>query len=468
MAGKQSRREALKGLGLSLGAAVLGLEGFSLHKQGTIEYSLGYERVYNPFTPLTGKPLTAITCGAGSRGNTYGNYALNFPEQIKIIGVAEPIPVRNDRYAQKHQIDDANRFTTWEHVFDRPKFADVILITMPDHLHYEPCIRALSMGYDVLLEKPMAQTAAQCREIDAMVQKTGRIVGVCHVLRYAPYFIRMKQLVDSGAIGDLISVQHLEPIEHIHMSHSYVRGNWHDSKASTPIILAKSCHDLDILRWIIGKPCKQVAAMGSLKWFRSANAPAGSTSRCLDGCAVEQTCPYSARKIYLTSRNWTYVFDLPEESGKQPEAILEYLKTTNYGRCVYRMENDQPDHYITSLLFDDNITANFSMEAFTSYGGRRSRLMGAMGDMVGDMNELVLTDFRTGETRTMKPREEEVAKFRNSGHGGGDWMLMRDFVEAVAAHDPGKLTTTVNESLESHLIGFAAEESRTRGKIIRL
>ncbi len=468
MAGKLTRREALKGIGLTLGATALGFSGSGRDLSRTLEYSLGYDRVYEPLAGNSGRQLSAITCGAGSRGNTYGNYALSFPDQIRIVGVAEPVQIRNERYAKKHSIRDENRFNTWEQVFDRPKWADVILITMPDHLHYEPCLRALSMGYDVLLEKPMAQTAEQCREIDRMVTRTGRIVGVCHVLRYAPYFIRMHQLVNSGAIGDLVSVQHLEPIEHIHMSHSYVRGNWHSSRASTPIILAKSCHDLDILRWIIGKPCRQIAAMGDLKWFTRQNAPEGSTERCLGGCSVEKECPYSAAKVYAETRNWTYVFDLPEEKEKQTGAVMELLKTTNYGRCVYRMDNDQPDHYITSMMFDGNITAAFSMEAFTSYGGRRTRLMGAMGDLYGDMHELHLTDFRNNQTVRMVPAEEELWKYKNSGHGGGDWMLMRNFLEAVIQQDPAFLTTTVSQSLESHIMGFAAEESRKNGKVIRL
>jgi predicted dehydrogenase len=382
--------------------------------------------------------------------------------------VAEPIAIRNERYTRKHDIPDENRFNTWEDVFKRPKFADAIIITMPDNLHYVPCMTALEMGYDVLLEKPMAQTAQQCRDILAKTRQTGRIVAICHVLRYSPYFIKMKSLIESGAIGEPVSFQHMEPIEHIHMSHSYVRGNWHDSKQTTPIILAKSCHDLDILRWMIGKKSIRIAAMGDLKWFRSDNAPEGSTDRCMNGCAVEAECPYSALKIYFRERGWLYVFDLPEDKEKQGDAILEYLRTTNYGRCVYRMDNDQPDHYITTIQFDDHITAAFSMEALTSYGGRRTRVMGSMGDMTGDMEELKVTDFRTKKSITLVPKAEDVENYRNSGHGGGDWFLMRDFVQAVANQDPKYLTSTIDQSIESHLMGFAAEESRKTGKIVKV
>jgi predicted dehydrogenase len=463
-----TRRQAIRTMGLSIGAAAFGMNAFALGNTRVDEYGLNLNEIYSPIDNPLNRPLTAITCGAGSRGNVYGNYAVNFPGQINIIGVAEPIALRNERYAKKHVIADENRFQTWEDVFTRPKFADAIIITMPDHLHYEPCLRAMELGYDVLLEKPMAQTADQCREILAMTRKTGRIVAVCHVLRYSPYFIKMKELIGAGAIGELISIQHLEPIEHIHMSHSYVRGNWHDSKETTPIILAKSCHDLDILRWMTGKKCTDIVAMGDLKWFRKENAPAGSTDRCMNGCAVEAECPYSALKIYHRNRSWLYVFDLPEEKEQQGGAILEYLRTTNYGRCVYRMENDQPDHYITSIRFEDHITASFSMEAFTSYGGRRTRIMGSMGDLVGDMNELTVNDFKTNKSTTLVPKAEDVEDYKNSGHGGGDWFLMRDFVMAVANQDPKYLTSTIDQSIESHLIGFAAEESRKTNRVVKV
>ncbi|MCC9168427.1 Gfo/Idh/MocA family protein [Pontibacter harenae] len=457
-----NRRNLLKSLGLSIGAAVISTE--SLAKLGENKY--GYTLPENPLYKPMDKPVTAITIGAGSRGNVYGNFAAKYPEQMNIVGVAEPIKLRNDRYTKKHNIPEANRFDTWEDVFNRPKFADAVIISTPDNLHYAPCMKALSMGYDILLEKPIAPTEKECRNILALAKKEGRIVAVCHVLRYAPYFVKMKELISQGAVGEVVSVQHFEPIEHTHMAHSYVRGNWHNSKETTPIILAKSCHDLDIIKWVINKPSKQIVAMGDLKWFRRENAPEGSTARCTDGCAVERECPYSAIRHYHDDRRRLSVLNLPDDKSKHGEVIMERLKTTNYGRCVYRMENDQPDHYITSIMFEDNVTANFSMEAFTSYHGRRTRIMGAMGDMVGDMDELVVTDFRTGKSTKFVPKAEDVEGYKNSGHGGGDWFLVKDFVQAVSQQNPALLTSTIDESIESHIMGFMAEESRKKGKVM--
>ncbi|MFC6996800.1 Gfo/Idh/MocA family protein [Rufibacter roseus] len=459
-----NRRNLLKSLGLSIGAAVISTEALASLGDNRYSYKIPENPLYKPMA----KPVTAVSIGAGNRGSVYGNFAAKFPDQLKIVGVAEPIEFRNDRHATTHDIPAENRFMTWEDVFKRPKFADAVIIATPDNMHYEPCMKALAMGYDILLEKPIAPTEKECRDILELAHKTGRIVAVCHVLRYAPYFVKMKELIAQGAIGEVISVQHFEPIEHTHMAHSYVRGNWHNSKETTPIILAKSCHDLDIIKWVINKPSKQIIAMGDLKWFRKENAPEGSTARCTDGCKVERECPYSAIKEYHDRRSRTKVLDLPADKSKHSEAIMDRLRTTNYGRCVYRMENDQPDHYITSIMFGDGVTANFSMEAFTSYHGRRTRVMGSMGDMVGDMDELEVTDFRTRKSVKFIPKAEDVEGYKNSGHGGGDWLMVRDFVQAVAQQNPSLLTSTIDESIESHIMGFMAEESRKKGKVMNI
>lgn len=445
MSKNYTRRETFKTLGLALGS-VLPLSLLAQDENGNTLHLPSKESI------KTTKTITAITLGAGDRGNIYGNYALAYPDQLDIVGVAEPMNIRNERYAAAHNIKDKYRFDTWEDVFERPKFADAIIITTPDVLHYGPCMKALEMGYDVLLEKPIAPTEKECKDILQLAQKTNRIVAVCHVLRYAPYFQKLHSLIQDGAIGKLVSLQHFEPIQHVHMSHSYVRGNWHDSKATTPIILAKSCHDLDIMRWLVDSPCEQVNAFGDLTWFKMENAPEGSTERCIDGCAVEKQCPYSAKRIYYDKQTWLHHFDLPENPDLHPEAIMEYLRSSNYGRCVYRMENDQPDHYTMNLKFKNGVTASFNMEAFTSYHGRRTRVMGSMGDIVGDMESFTYTDFRTGK--------QQRWSHSSDSHGGGDWRLVSDFLAAVDSRNPNMLTSTIDASVESHLMGFEAEKSR--------
>ncbi len=453
MSKQWTRRDALRALGLSAGAAAFPFSSWAKTENGL--------PILLPENKMTlDKPVTAITLGAGNRGNVYGGYALQHANQLNIIGVAEPIAIRNERYAQKHTIKTENRFNTWEDVFKKPKFADAVIISTPDNLHYGPCMKALEMGYDILLEKPISPSEKECRNILNLAKKTGRIVAVCHVLRYSPYFVKLKEIMNSGVLGEIISIQHLEPIEHIHMSHSYVRGNWHNSKLTTPIILAKSCHDLDIIRWMLGKPCKSIQAFGNLKWFKEKNAPAGSTARCSDGCAVEDKCPYSALEIYYRKKLRTHVFDLPDDTNKQADYILQQLKTTNYGRCVYRMDNDQPDHYTTNILFEDGLTAAFSMEAFTSYEGRRTRVMGSLGDIVGDMSSFVMTDFLTGQKTEWKQSTD--------AHGGGDWRLVANWIQAISKNDSTLLTSTIDQSIESHIMGFMAEESRKTNQVMQV
>lgn len=447
MSKRISRRDLLKFMGVAAGATSIPVSSWAFND--------GAEKILMPLNGMPkaiDKPITAITCGAGNRGNVYGGYSLKYADQLDIVGVAEPIKIRNERYATKHNIPAENRFDTWEDVFKKPKFADAVIITTPDNLHYGPCMAALKMGYDVLLEKPISPSEKECRDILQLAKKNKRIVAVCHVLRYAPYFVKLKEMIHNGSIGEVISIQHMEPISHVHMSHSYVRGNWHNSKATTPIILAKSCHDLDIIKWLLDKNCEHIQAFGDLKWFKQENAPNGSAERCVDGCAIEGTCPYSAKRIYLDRRSWLHHFDLPEDKSKHADTIMDYLKNSNYGRCVYRMDNDQPDHYTTNIQFTNNVTAAFSMEAFTSYDGRRTRVMGSMGDIVGDMNSFTHTDFRTGK--------ETEWKQDTDGHGGGDWRLVADWIQAVSHQDSSLLTSTIDASIESHLMGFAAEKSR--------
>jgi predicted dehydrogenase len=411
------------------------------------------QRAQNP-----GRPVTAIVIGAGSRGwGAYSSYGLRYRDELKVVGVAEPIPYRRERMAKAFNIPEKHQFVTWEHVFEIPKFADALIVTTPDDLHYGPAMAGLEMGYDMILEKVIAQTWTQCNDILKLAEKQDAIVAVCHVLRYNPYFRKLKEVVDSGAIGEVVSVQHLEPVERIHMSHSFVRGNWGNAEKSNPMILSKSCHDTDLLRWIIGRPCERVSSFGGLALFRKEKAPAGSTKRCTGGCAVERECPYSARKIYLEGRTWLHHLKLEEVNEK---TILRELNNGPYGRCVYHCDNDVVDHQVANFEFNGGITAAFSMEAHTHYGGRRTRMFGTGGDLYGDEKTLTITSAATGKQEVWDARK---ALNRDSGHGGGDHGLVHDFVRAVWAGDPGLLTSTIQVSMESHLMGFQAEASRLDG-----
>ncbi len=413
------------------------------------------------------KPVTVAIIGAGNRGSVYASYAERFPDCMKVVGVADINKHRQQLMAKAHNVPAEHVFNDWSEAFKVPKFADVIVVSLPDNLHYEPAMKAIEMGYHLLLEKPIAPTEKECAAIRDLAMKKGTIVGVCHVLRYAPYFVALKQVLDSGRIGKIMSIQHLEPIKYAHMAHSYVRGNWHRSDETTPIVLAKSCHDLDIIRWLANSPCKSIAAYGDLSFFTHENRPEGAPARCTDGCPHEATCPYSAIDIYMRKGEYTYVFDNlpPKKDPARKDEIRKRLEITNYGRCVFDMDNDQCDHYVASMEFENGITAAFSMEAFLTKGGRYTRIMGTTGDIVGDMKTFTLTDFRTRKKYIWDPKEiEEVEMYKGSGHGGGDLALVRDFVTAVAKNDPSYLSSQVDVSVESHIMGFRAEQSRKSNK----
>jgi predicted dehydrogenase len=453
-----NRRSAIKSIGtLGLGVSIAPSLGKNLIES---EYSFPVPSNHIEID----KPVTAIVIGAGNRGNTYAGYSKKYGTELKIVGVAEPIELRKERFSEKYEIPKNQQFATWEDVFKVKKFADVCIITTPDHLHHGPAMAAMQMGYHLLLEKPIAQSWEECRDILKQSKKTNNIVAVCHVLRYTPYFRKMKDVVQSGVLGDLVSIQHLEPVEHIHMSHSFVRGNWRKTSESNPIILAKSCHDMDILRWVIDKNAKEVHSFGSLKLFKKENAPEGSTLRCTDGCKVEATCPYSALRIYHRKRIWLHHFDLPTE-GDKGDAIMQNLIEGPYGRCVYQCDNDVNDHQVTNFLFDEEITAAFSLEALTSYWGRRTRIMGTMGDLVGDETDLIVNNFRTDETTKWNIKDNATI---SSGHGGGDYGLVSDFVQAVFQKNPAVLTSTIDASMESHLMAFKAEESRKNHTVSKI
>jgi predicted dehydrogenase len=441
-----SSRKLLRSLTIAKDNAVL------KWKEVAATFGLHDDVYFNPLHKKITTPVTAILIGAGHRGSIYASYATKYPKELEIVGVADSNTQRLKKAASIHAVAPEHCFDAWQDVFVHKKFADAVIIATPDDLHTGPCLAALDAGYDVLLEKPIARTEAECRQILQRATETNRIVGVCHVLRYSPYFRELKEVLDAGLIGEIISVQHMEPIEHVHMSHSYVRGKWKNSKKATPIILAKSCHDTDIIRWLVNSPVHDVHCFGNLRWFTNANAPNGSTERCTDGCQVEGLCPYSALQIYYRDRKRLYVFDLPDDKSKWDEAILQQLKTTDYGRCVYRMDNDQPDHLTVNILFENGVTSAFSMEAHVSYEGRRTKIMGSKGDIAGDMERFILTDFKT--------RKQTKWKLKTDPHGGGDFNLVRDWVQAVSQQNKALLSSSIEVSVESHLVAFAAERSR--------
>lgn len=420
---------------------------------------------FQPQLAPPSKPITIICIGAGNRGNTYSGFALKHPEYMKVVGVAEPIQERRETYCKTYNIAKKHQFVTWEDVFKGPKIADAVLISTPDRLHYGPAMAAIAKGYHVLLEKPVSNKLNECEEIAQAAEKTGVMVAVCHVLRYAPYFIKLRQFIQEGKLGQVVNIDHFEPVGYWHMAHSYVRGNWRNEAESSFMLLAKCCHDTDIIRWLVDRPCTKINSFGSLSHFKKENAPEGSTSRCTEGCKVESTCPYSAIKVYMDMRKqgWpvTVITSDLSEAGR-----LKALKEGPYGRCVYQCDNDVVDHQVVNMEFRGGATATLTMSGFSPQQGmgmRQTRIMGTHGYLEGNMRTFTYTDFRTNEQTVIDTKIN--GGDAGSGHGGGDWALVEQFCKAVSENNPNQLSSTVAVSMESHRMAFLAEKARLTGTV---
>ena len=413
------------------------------------------------------KPVKLAVIGAGSRGTGYGSYASTHPDRARIVGVAEPRDYYRLRLAKTHSVPQENIFSCWKDLAGRERFADAVIIATQDAMHAEPAIALARKGYHILLEKPMAPNEIDCRRIVEAALANDIIFAVCHVMRYTRYTQRLKSIIDAGAIGEVVSVQHLEPVGYWHQAHSFVRGNWRNESKSSFMLLSKSCHDLDWIRYIMGSKCKSISSFGSLKHFRKEEKPEGAGNRCLD-CGYEPQCPYSAKKIYLGRiekgyTRWPVDVLTPDVTK---ESVTEALRNGPYGLCVYECDNDVVDNQVVSMLFEGDKTATFTMTAFTESAHRKTRVFGTMGELYGDGSKIYHFDFLSDETEVIDTETSDSSILK--GHGGGDYELIKSFVSAVAHNDPKMILSGPEETLETHLMVFAAERARREHRVVDL
>lgn len=407
---------------------------------------------------------TLVLIGAGARGMTYARL-IQKSESARIIAVAE---IKEDRRQHAMRELGLTADAIYNHADDllaAGRLADACIIATQDRDHYDEAIKALNLGYDLLLEKPISPNADECVHIARLAQEKGCRVAVCHVLRYAPFFVALKNIIDSGELGRVIEIQHNENIGNFHMAHSFVRGNWRNSEEACPIILAKSCHDLDLLVWLTGSRCQSVASFGELTYFKESNAPAGSAARCLD-CPAAQTCRYDARKCYLdTVGSWPTTTLTVDQTD---EGVIQALREGPYGRCVYRCDNDVCDHQVSILRFENGVTATFNLSAFTNRVARTMKIMCEHGEiraseLAGCLEVIPFASTGVAETqaRTIYPARG------GKGHGGGDEGIVRALLNMLS-HDGAEMSTNIAASIESHLMAEAAEISRREHRIVDL
>ena len=397
-----------------------------------------------------------VVFGYGQRGQIYANYALATPEEFRVVAIIEVNEERREVAKSKH---DCPVFSDYKDFLSKNIKADVVAIATQDADHLEHAIACMEHGYDLLLEKPIANNLEDCIAIYEASVRLGRKVIVCHVLRYTPFYQKIKEIITSGALGDIMTVNMSENVGFYHQAHSFVRGPWRNTKDACPMILAKCCHDLDILRWLVGETCEEISSFGDLSFFRKENAPENSSEYCSD-CRVDG-CVYRAKKLYADYAWMRGYFCCDIEND---QVANEALAHSQYDRCVFRCDNDVVDHQVSIFRFNKNITAMHTMTAFSREIYRDIKIHGTKAELYGVMEKNIL-ELRVfgGETINY-----DLNKIKISGnHGGGDNGLMHSlFLERNGISVEG--ITYLDVSIDSHKMAFGAEKSRKLNKTVQL
>ena len=457
--------------------------------------------------------ITAVLVGAGNRGkDAYGAWALAHRDRLAFTAVAEPLPERRNLFASAHGLLPERCFANWDELFAAGKLADLCVIATQDRQHTTPTREALALGYHVLLEKPMAVTEQDCRRLVTASEKAGRQLRVAHVLRYTRFFSTIKAALAAGRLGRIVNINHSENVSYWHFAHSYVRGNWRRVDQASPVVLAKTCHDLDLLYWFIGAPALKVSSFGGLLFYRPENAPQEAKARCLDGCAHLESCQWAAPRIYLRAEpllqtglrsrhlhnrllagvalhqpwlieglsrfcpslktlvNWdqwpvSTITDAPADR----EAKLRALREGPYGRCVYFCDNDVNDHQVVNIEFTNGVTATLTLHGFASSEGRWIRIEGTAGTLFGKLTtehqKIVIYDHRRVRKKILLDLDLDLR-----GHAGGDEGLLKSLLGSLGGDPTGQddleMLTSARASLESHLMAFAADRAQRENRVV--
>ena len=416
------------------------------------------------------KRLKVVLIGAGNRGKAYTDNMKDLPDWFEVVAVAEPIESRRKEIQEIHNIPDDLCFPDWRELLEKPKMGEIAIVSTMDKDHFEPAVAAINLGYNLLLEKPACPTPEECLKLEAAANKKGVVVVVCHVLRYTSFFNKLKEIIQSGEIGEVVTVNHEECVGAVHQSHSFVRGNWGNEARSSCMLLQKSCHDMDILQWLLDKKLTRVSSFGGLYYFNEAHAPEGAPERCLEGCPVGDTCPYNTDKLYMVDNHdamseW-FRTTCAREADPTDEMVEKALRTTQYGKCVFKCDNDVVDHQTVNLEFEGGTTATFTMCAFNK-GKRMFHIMGTKGEITADLSgedlPIKIYNIATDETREVSASGKDGIV---GGHGGGDMGIMSALYHSVCGDYTGQSLSDISTSVANHMIVFAAEKARKEGVVL--
>jgi predicted dehydrogenase len=408
--------------------------------------------------------ISIVLIGAGNRGRgIFGQYALDFPHRAKFVAVVEPDADRRAAFSVAHGIPEDRQFSSVAEFFAKHprKIADGLIIATQENVRAEAIELALEAGYAVLCEKPLGLTALDVIAVTDTAKKHDGLFMVCHQMRYAPLYCTLKRLVDSGEYGKVVNIEHSENLDFEHMAHSYVRG-YFNNDALTPMILAKSCHDMDLLLYLTAAKPLRISSFGSLSHFRSENAPEGAPKYCLDGCPAAATCPYDVQRAYFRP-NTDPAYLRQMGVIKDRLHLMELLKTNRFGRCVYHCDNNVVDHQVCSIEFEGGVTASFTMTGHNAIERRRTRIQLTDGEIELDSfkKTIEIRKFSTGDSEVLTPP-------LGGTHSGGDVAIMQNFVETILSGNQRQVLTSVSESLDSHLLAFAAEFSRKTNQCLAI
>jgi predicted dehydrogenase len=405
------------------------------------------------------KKITFAALGLGNRGTVYAKHHQTLSDKMEVTAAADSRQICLDAANKYLNLPQDRLFLGADALLSQPKLADVMIIATQDNQHKDHAIRAMKLGYDLLLEKPISNRLEDIQEIVEAAKQYNRKVVVCHVLRYTPFYRQVKALLEQGVVGKILTVNAAEHVRAVHMAHAYVRGKWRKKEDSSPIILAKCSHDMDIILWLTGKKCLKVSSFGSLDYFTAANCPEGAPEYCEQGCPAKD-CPYHAVNFYLSHiPGWPTKNMVPEPTE---ENIMEIIRTTPYGKCVFKQDNDVVDHQVVNMLMEDGVIASFCVDGMHSRGTRTLRIGGTEGELWGDLADGKVYYQRHGQEEHCIDLADQLVNA--SGHNGGDTGLMKDVVDYFLGEEcRSGYITTLDRSAESHYVAFAAEESRCQG-----
>ena len=407
-------------------------------------------------------PLQIAILGCGSRGRTYAGIATSFGDRYRITAATDPVAARREAVANLAPAHGIRTFSSAEDWFAAGQLADVLIIATQDADHFAHASAALRAGYDILLEKPAAETLDRCEALDALARSLDRRIGLCFVLRYTAFYATVKALVASGRLGRIISIRASEGVEPFHQAHSFVRGHWSKSADSTPMIVAKCSHDADLLCWLAESAPAAISSFGGLEWFRPGHAPPAAPPRCTDGCPVASQCPYDAHRYLGDKRRWLRMV-MDGAATADDAAVLDFLRSSPWGRCVYHCDNDVVDHQVVAAEMLNGVSATLAMTAFDhgrtlEIHGTRASLRGGSPFQEAGTPELWLRDHESGKSEPVEMVQAGTPGAAGyAGHGGGDWGLI-DTLDRMF-RGPDRLAPGL-DGLAGHRLAFLAEKSR--------